>query len=97
GPHAVPRGDQGAALPGGRCGHPVRVAAGAALYPRNLVRTGTQALRGPRGMAEDAPALQQLAEQSLLRLQSHTAGLDQIVRDEIRRCFIAECGALVEE
>lgn len=47
--------------------------------------------------AEDASGLQQLAEQSLLRLQSHTAGLDEIVRDEIRRSFIAECGALVEE
>lgn len=47
--------------------------------------------------AEDASGLQQLAEQSLLRLQSHTAGLDEIVRDEIRRCFIAECGAMVEE
>lgn len=33
----------------------------------------------------------------LLELQSHTAGLDEIVRDEIRRSFIAECGALVEE
>ncbi|HEX4049868.1 MAG TPA: hypothetical protein VHY19_03195 [Steroidobacteraceae bacterium] len=46
---------------------------------------------------DDAPGLQQLAEQSLLRLQSHTAGLDEVVRDEIRRSFIAECGALVEE
>ncbi|HEY7930439.1 MAG TPA: hypothetical protein VID71_10515 [Steroidobacteraceae bacterium] len=50
-----------------------------------------------QGIAEQASGLQQLAEQSLLRLQSHTAGLDQIVRDEIRRSFIAECGALVEE
>ena len=47
--------------------------------------------------AEEALGLQQLAEQSLLRLQSHTAGLDEVVRDEIRRSFIAECGALVEE
>ena len=37
------------------------------------------------------------ADQSLLPLQSHMAGLDEIVRDEIRRSFISECGALVEE
>ena len=36
-------------------------------------------------------------EASGLRLQSLTVGLDEVVRDEIRRCFIAECGALVEE
>lgn len=50
-----------------------------------------------QGGQDDAPGLQQLAEQSLLQLQSHTAGLDEVVRDEIRRSFIAECGALVEE
>jgi len=49
------------------------------------------------GGAADAGALHELAEQSLLRLQAHTAGLDEIVRDGIRRAFIAECGALVQE
>lgn len=45
----------------------------------------------------DAHGLQQLAEHSLLRLESHTAGLDEIVREEIRRAFVNECGALVEQ
>jgi hypothetical protein len=46
---------------------------------------------------EDSHGLQQLAEHSLLRLESHTASLDEIVREEIRRAFIAECGELVEQ
>jgi hypothetical protein len=46
---------------------------------------------------EEGPGLQQLAEHSLLRLESHTASLDAIVREEIRRAFIDECGALVEQ
>jgi hypothetical protein len=44
-----------------------------------------------------ARSQQQLAEESLLRLHSHTAGLDAIVRDEIHHSFVAECGALIEE
>ncbi len=48
-------------------------------------------------LLQSAQAQQQLAEQSLLRMQSCTASLDEVVRDEIRRTFVAECGALVEE
>jgi hypothetical protein len=36
-------------------------------------------------------------QSSPLQLPPSIAGLDEVVRDEIRRSFIAECGALVEE
>lgn len=48
-------------------------------------------------LMETAQTHQQLADQSLARLEAHTQGLDSVVREEIRRTFVAECGALVEE
>ena len=40
---------------------------------------------------------QQMAEDSLLRLNAHAAGLDAVVREQIHRSFISECGDLIEE
>lgn len=48
-------------------------------------------------MMETAQAHQQLVDQSLTQLQAHAQGLDAVVRDEIRRTFADECGALVQE
>lgn len=48
-------------------------------------------------LMQSAQAHQQLASRSLERLESHAQGLDAIVREEIRRAFIDECGALLEE
>jgi hypothetical protein len=46
---------------------------------------------------ETAQAHQQLVDQSLTQLRLHAQGLDAVVRDEIRRTFADECGALVQE
>ena len=48
-------------------------------------------------LLSNARTQQQIVEESLLRLHSHTAGLDAVVREEIHRTFVEECGALVEE
>jgi hypothetical protein len=48
-------------------------------------------------LMESAHVQQQLAESTLNRLEAHTRGLDAVVRDEIRRSFTFECGALDEE
>lgn len=48
-------------------------------------------------LLQTAQAHQQLVDRSLSRLEAHTQGLDTVVREEIRRTFVAECGALVEE
>ncbi len=40
---------------------------------------------------------QQLVDASLDRLDSHTRGLDAVVRDEIRRTFVSECRTLEQE
>ena len=41
-------------------------------------------------MMERAEAYQRMAEASLERLEAHTAGLDAVVRDEIRRTLLEE-------
>ena len=47
-------------------------------------------------LLEAAQSHQELADDSLRRLQAHTQGLDGVVRDEIRRVVIAELAELVE-
>jgi hypothetical protein len=47
-------------------------------------------------LLESAQSLQDLADDSLKRLQAHTQSLDGVVRDEIHRTLIAELGELVE-
>jgi hypothetical protein len=47
-------------------------------------------------LLETAQSHQDLADDSLKRLQAHTQGLDAVVRDEIRRAVIAELADLVE-
>src|SRR5579862_7860948 len=48
-------------------------------------------------LMEAAQEHQDLAEESLKRLQVHTQGLDDVVRDTVRRTMIAEFGALIED
>lgn len=48
-------------------------------------------------LMETAHSHQELVDASLKRLQAHTQDLDQVVRDEIRRAFVAELGALIDE
>jgi hypothetical protein len=48
-------------------------------------------------LMETAHAHQEVIEGSLKRLQAHTQGLDDVVRDEIRRVFAAELAELVDE
>jgi hypothetical protein len=48
-------------------------------------------------LMETAHTHQELIDGSLKRLQAHTQGLDEVLRDEIRRAFIAEFGHLIEE
>jgi hypothetical protein len=48
-------------------------------------------------LMESAQAHQKLAESQLERLQQHTAGLDSVVRDEIRRTLIEELQMLTAE
>jgi hypothetical protein len=48
-------------------------------------------------LMETAHSHQDLVEGSLQRLQAHTQGLDGVVRDEIRRAFVAEFGELIDE
>jgi hypothetical protein len=48
-------------------------------------------------LMETAHTHQEMIEGSLKRLQAHTLGLDDVVRDEIRRVFIAELAELVDE
>jgi hypothetical protein len=48
-------------------------------------------------LMETAHAHQEVIEGSLKRLQAHTQGLDDVVRDEIRRVFNAELAELVDE
>ncbi len=45
-------------------------------------------------LLETAQSHQELAEASLRRLQGHTAGLDEVVRDTVRRTIVGEFGAL---
>ena len=47
-------------------------------------------------LLETAQSHQDLAEASLRRLQSHTAGLDEVVRDAVRRTVTAEYAALAD-
>jgi hypothetical protein len=47
-------------------------------------------------LLETAQSHQELADDSLKRLQAHTQGLDGVVRDEIRRAVVAELAELVE-
>jgi hypothetical protein len=47
-------------------------------------------------LLETAQSHQDLADDSLKRLQAHTQGLDGVVRDEVRRALIAELGELVD-
>jgi hypothetical protein len=47
-------------------------------------------------LLEAAQSHQDLADESLKRLQTHTKGLDAVVRDEVRRTVIAELSELVE-
>jgi hypothetical protein len=48
-------------------------------------------------LMQAAQAHQELADRSLARLETHAEGLDDVVREEIRRTFIAEFGVLLEE
>jgi len=48
-------------------------------------------------LLQTAQRHQQFADDTLARLEAHTQGLDSVVREEIRRTFIAECGALAGE
>ena len=48
-------------------------------------------------LMETAHSHQELVDASLKRLQAHTQDLDQVLRDEIRRAFVAELGALIDE
>jgi hypothetical protein len=48
-------------------------------------------------LMEAAHTHQELIDGSLRQLQAHTQGLDQVVRDEIRRAFIAELAELIDE
>jgi hypothetical protein len=48
-------------------------------------------------LMETAHSHQDLIDDSLRQLQAHTQGLDQVIRDEIRRAFVAELGELMEE
>jgi hypothetical protein len=48
-------------------------------------------------LMETAHSHQELVDASLKRLQAHTQDLDQVLRDEIRRAFVAEFGALIDE
>jgi hypothetical protein len=48
-------------------------------------------------LMETAHSHQDVVEGSLQRLQAHTQELDRVVRDEIRRAFVAEFGELMEE
>jgi len=52
---------------------------------------------GLAALVTSARLQQQLADQSLVRLQAHAAGLDAVVREELHRSFIAACGGLVQE
>ncbi len=47
-------------------------------------------------LLEAAQSQQELAQTSLSRLQVHTAGLDDVVRDTVRRTIVAEFGVLSE-
>jgi hypothetical protein len=48
-------------------------------------------------LMETAHSHQDLIDGSLKQLQAHTQGLDEVVRDEIRRVFTAELGELMDE
>jgi hypothetical protein len=48
-------------------------------------------------LMETAHSHQDLIDGSLRQLQAHTQGLDEVVRDEIRRVFVAELGELMGE
>jgi hypothetical protein len=48
-------------------------------------------------LMETAHSHQDLIDGSLKQLQAHTQGLDEVVRDEIRRIFTAELGELMDE
>jgi hypothetical protein len=48
-------------------------------------------------LMETAHSHQDLVDGSLKQLQAHTQGLDEVVRDEIRRIFTAELGELMDE
>jgi hypothetical protein len=48
-------------------------------------------------LLETAQNHQDLADDSLKRLQAHTNGLDSVVRDELRRALIAEVSGLINE
>jgi len=48
-------------------------------------------------LLETAQNHQDLADDSLKRLQAHTLGLDSVVRDELRRALIAEVSGLINE
>jgi hypothetical protein len=48
-------------------------------------------------LMQAAQTHQELADRSLARLETHAEGLDDVVREEIRRTFIAEFGVLLEE
>jgi hypothetical protein len=48
-------------------------------------------------LMESAQAHQKLAESQLEKLRAHTADLDSVVRDEIRRTFVAEMQSLTGE
>jgi len=48
-------------------------------------------------LMETAQTQQQLADRSVARLEAHAQGLDRVVREQIQRTFVEECGALVEE
>jgi len=48
-------------------------------------------------LLETAQNHQDLADDTLKRLQAHAQGLDAVVRDEVRRALIAELGELVDQ
>jgi hypothetical protein len=48
-------------------------------------------------LMETAHSQQDLVEGSLQRLDAHTQELDRVVRDEIRRAFVAEFAELMDE
>jgi hypothetical protein len=48
-------------------------------------------------LMEAAQSHQELVDGSLRQLQAHTRGLDEVVRDEIRRVMSAELAELMEE
>lgn len=48
-------------------------------------------------LLETAQSHQEIADDTLKRLQAHTQGLDEVVRDEVRRVLVNELSEVVEQ